>query len=69
MFSLLIAEFNPKMGKQPNSSSEFLFRKSAEEFVTNITSAAKGKAMAGLSLPFYMWRKAFLAHEEIESKN
>lgn len=70
MFSLLMAEFHPKMGNQPHSSSEFSFR-SAEEFVTNIALAAKGRAMVGLhfsiSSPLSHIKKGM--SEEIESKN
>lgn len=48
MILLLIAECNPKMGKQYNSSSEFSFRMGTEVLLTNITTTAKGKVMIGL---------------------
>lgn len=73
MFLLLIAECNPKMGKQYNSSSEFSFRMGAEVLITNIATAAKGRIIAGLHfstfLPFHMEGKALLGQEKIKNKN
>lgn len=71
MFSLLMADFHPKMGNQPHSSSEFSFRRNAEEFLTNIASAAKGKAMVGLhfSIPSPLPHVKKGMSEEIENKN
>lgn len=69
----MIAECNPEMGKQYNSSSEFSFWMSGEVLLTTIATTAKGKVMAGLHsstfLPFHTEGKALLGHEEIESRN